>query len=609
MLLIEDIHWIDGASEELLRRLIESGTQSNLLIILTRRHEYTPAWRTSPVVKSIVLNPLGTDDIKHLVRTRLGVDVLPDALIRQVTDRAAGNPLFGEEILSFLFEHGALHVASGKVDFDAALGESGLPVSMQSLFTARIDRLQPDDRELLQAAAAIGRRFDPGLLSLVCETPDETGAALRRLQAQDIVYRETNSSDYVFKHVLLRDTVYQNLVSERRAELHLSIAEAMELRNKGRLAEVAETLAYHGALTKRADLAFKYSALAGAKSLGVFSLDEANRYFAAALAIYQHHPDCADPGEFGSFLADYALCSNISLQVKTMMDLAAKVRPILDRFGDSRHHVLFLHHYVSCLVCNARYLDALKRPARIVGNGACDWATSPSMAYALVSELSMSTYCAPMSSEVFQSKRREAELALATVDDAYLQNFYLATLAWNEVSSGRVAEAREAAARMIDIGVSMNDPRSLGYGIAMKALIAMVSDDHEVALEMSEQALSVSRAEFERAIATAARISTLVPLNKPGAVEEVERFVAMCGDRGWTLFLSGPDTMLGVALALNGRIGDGSGTSKWLSLAARRRAIRWRPTGIDCSCAKSISEYFLARGERRSGCFFGIFVH
>ena len=556
VLLIEDIHWIDGASEELLRRLIESGAQSNLLIILTRRHEYTPAWRTSPVVKSIVLNPLGTDDIKHLVRTRLGVDMLPDALVRQVTDRAGGNPLFGEEILSFLFEHGALHVASGKVDFDAALGESGLPVSMQSLFTARIDRLQPDDRELLQAAAAIGRRFDPGLLSLVCETPDETGAALRRLQAQDIVYRETNSSDYVFKHVLLRDTVYQNLVSERRAELHLSIAEAMELRSKGRLAEVAETLAYHGALTKRADLAFKYSALAGAKSLGVFSLDEANRYFAAALAIYQRHPDCADPEEFGSFLANYALCSNISLQVKTMMDLATKVRPILDGFGDSRHHVLFLHHYVSCLVCNARYLDALSVQQELSAM-ALRLGDVPSMAYALVSELSVSTYCAPMSSEVFQSKRHEAELALATVDDAYLQNFYLATLAWNEVSSGRVAEAREAAARMIDIGVTMNDPRSLGYGIAMKALIAMVSDDHEVALEMSEQALSVSRAEFERAIATAARISALVPLNKPGAVEEVERFVAMCAERGWTLFLSGPDTMLGVALALKGRIGEG----------------------------------------------------
>jgi hypothetical protein len=101
-----------------------------------------------------------------------------------------------------------------------------------------------------------------------------------------------------------------------------------------------------------------------------------------------------------------------------------------------------------------------------------------------------------MSNEAFLFKRREAETALASVDDAYLQNFYLATVGWNEISRGRVAEAREAADRMMDVGVSMNDPRSLGYGIAMKALIAMVSDDYEVALDMSEQALAASRAEF-----------------------------------------------------------------------------------------------------------------
>ncbi len=95
-----------------------------------------------------------------------------------------------------------------------------------------------------------------------------------------------------------------------------------------------------------------------------------------------------------------------------------------------------------------------------------------SMAYALVSELSVSTYCAPISIEVFQSRRREAEAALANVDDAYLQNFYSAILAWDEVNRGRIAEAREAAERLMVIGVSMNDPRSLGYATAMKALIA-----------------------------------------------------------------------------------------------------------------------------------------
>src|SRR6185436_19718953 len=96
--------------------------------------------------------------------------------------------------------------------------------------------------------------------------------------------------------------------------------------------------------------------------------------------------------QFSEFLANYALCSNISLQVTTMIDLATKVRPILKAFGDSRHHALFLHHYVSCLVCNARYLDALSVQQELSAM-ALRLGDLDSKAYALVSELSVSSYC------------------------------------------------------------------------------------------------------------------------------------------------------------------------------------------------------------------------
>ena len=143
ILLLEDIHWIDGASEELLRRLIEGGAQSNLLDHPHAATGIRTCLARQPRCNVACAQPARDKDIKHLVQTRLGVDILPEALIRQVTDRAGGNPLFGEEILSFLMEQGALRIDSGKVDFDAALGESGLPASMQSLLTARMDRLQP----------------------------------------------------------------------------------------------------------------------------------------------------------------------------------------------------------------------------------------------------------------------------------------------------------------------------------------------------------------------------------------------------------------------------------------------------------------------------------
>jgi tetratricopeptide (TPR) repeat protein len=215
-----------------------------------------------------------------------------------------------------------------------------------------------------------------------------------------------------------------------------------------------------------------------------------------------------------------------------------------------------LHHYISSLVWTARYRDALgvqqelSAMARRLGD-------PKSIAYALVSDLSVSTYCAPISIEASQARRRETEAALATFDDAYLKNFFSATLAYEEMNRGRIPEARAALERLTVIGVSMNDPRSLGYATAMKALIAILSDNYEAGLEFADLGISMSRAPFEWAIASSARNIALLVLNKPGALDEVGAYIAECAENDWTLFLTGPESLWGVALAVNGRIQEG----------------------------------------------------
>lgn len=558
VLLIEDIQWIDSASEEILARLIDSETTPNLLIVHARRPEYVPRWQDARCVTRQSLAPLAADDIVRVAKMRLGVDDLPDALIRQVTERAGGNPLFSEEILGFLVDQGALRVDAGEAVFDAAAGATALPASLLGLLAARLDRLPHSDRGLLQVAAVIGRRFDAALLALAAPAVDDVGGALRRLQEQDVVYLDADGFNYVFKHVLMRDCVYHSLLPERRSQLHLVIAQALEQRSEGRLAEAAEALAHHYAQTDRKGLAFTYLVMAGIKSLGVFAHDEANQYFAAALELYEGDPGRASQADFASLLANYALCLNISLSVEPMIRLAVKVMPILNRMGDSRHHVLFLHHYVSCLVCNARYLDAL-RVQKKLSEMAARLGDREALAYALVSELSVSTYCAPMTVGAFDAKRREAEAALAGVDDAYLHNFYLATVGWDEVCRGRVDRAHATADRLVEVGTAMNDPRALGYGTAMRALIASVTDDYEQALEMADRALDVSRAKFEQAIAAAARCGAIVMLRKPAAVEDVRAHLDTCARNGWTMFQAGPELLLGVAQVMDGHIGAGLG--------------------------------------------------
>ncbi|MEQ6202778.1 AAA family ATPase [Sulfitobacter sp. HNIBRBA2951] len=557
VLRIEDLHWIDGASEDVLEKLIRAPDRANLLVVYTRRPERAPTWLDSPNVTQLPLTPLEADDILLLAQSHLGVEDLPADLVAQLTERAGGNPLFGEEIISYLTQRGELSVQDGTVLFHSETAEGALPASMQNLLAARFDRLPAQDRDTLHAAAVMGRRFDPSVLALVLGSAADAEAALTRLQAQDIITPEAHTSEYIFRHVLLRDAVYQSLLSEQSRALHLAVGQAIETRaGPQHAAQEADTLAYHYARSGRDDLAFKYTALAGARSLGIFSLVEADAYFTSGLAMYERDPTCASDAAFVAFLADYALCCNLSMNVDKVIALADKMRPYLDRIGDSRAHVHFLHHLVSCVVSSGQIntaaaiqLDLTAMAARLDDPEAT--------AYALVSELATSCYSGTLDSDAFDAKSAQAEALLAQMDDAFLKNFYLANLGWNAVSRGRVVQAHTAAQEMVKVGRATNDPRALGYGTAMTALTALATDDHETALGISDHALSVSRAEFERTIAKISKYGALVPLGKPGAAEELQGFTAMCNARGLGLYRVTADVMAGIANVMDGRIGAG----------------------------------------------------
>jgi predicted ATPase len=177
--------------------------------------------------------------------------------------------------------------------------------------TARVDRLAPQNRPLLQAAAVIGRRFDSRLLAAV-DGGSDIEPRLAAMQALDLVHPDGKFGDYAFKHALVRDALYQSLLTGPRTALHLKIAEEVERRNATRLAEAAETLAHHYGQTDRFDKAFAHLALAGAKSLGVYSLEEAEKYLAPAIALLELNPECASDQQVAELLVDYTLLSNLS---------------------------------------------------------------------------------------------------------------------------------------------------------------------------------------------------------------------------------------------------------------------------------------------------------
>jgi tetratricopeptide (TPR) repeat protein len=567
VLLIEDLHWIDSVSEELLNKLVGGEVKLRLLILTTRRPEYSPSWLNSSVVITLPLEPLPTGDIRHLIRERLGVDTLPEELARQVTEKADGNPLFAEEILSYFTERGILRIVESALEFDASAVASALPASVQSLLAARVDRLAPKDRALLQAASVVGRRFDPQLLTVALNQTDVDNR-LAAMQALDLVYVEGKSSDYMFKHALVRDALYQSLLTEPRKSLHLKIAEEIERRSSNRLTEVVEVLAHHYSQTDRADKAFSYLSMAGSKSLNVYSVDEASTHLNAALALLDENPGCASDDQVADFLIFVTLLLNLKLEVSVMIAVLERYLARADRLKEDPRVVLIRHHYVFALVWNARYREAVvtQRETSAIADRLGD---ARSMAYSLAGEILVSTVFAPLPLDEFEAIKRKAIRAASETPDAHIQNWTRFVIGWEEFHRGRMKKAREAAGKLMEVGKLLNDPRSTGLGLALLGWIAVVSDSYAEGIGYCEQSLAVAITPFDRACALDCKECALVLLRRTEeAVQLLEEHRRRCAANGDLYTLVVNEGISGLCKIFQGNIGGGI---RLIDQAIRRR--------------------------------------
>ena len=556
MMVIEDLHWLDSASEELIGKIVDTTAKLRLLVITTRRPEYSPPWLDRLVVTKLALEPLATGDIRHLLRERLGVETLPEGLARQVTEKADGNPLFAEEIVSYLTERRMLRTVSGMLDFDPSAVSTALPASVQSLLAVRVDRLAPKDRALLQAASVIGRRFDPELLATVLNEGN-IDHRLASMQALDVVHPSGKGAEFAFKHALVRDALYDSLLSDARMALHSKIAQEIERRSGNRLIEVAEVLAYHYGQTDRANKAFTYLSMAGSKSLNVYSLDEAATYFTAALALLDKNTDCAVDGQVADFFVSYSSQLYMSAQFNVLIEVLERYLPRIDRLGDDQRVVLIREQYVFALYSNARYREAAatQRETSPMANRLGD---SRSKAYALAGEMMTSTVLAPKPLREFEAIKRQAITAASDTTDAYLKMWIRWIIGWEEISRGRIDKARDLARELMQIGRLVEDPRSTGLGLWLLGSIAIVSDSYTEALEYSEQAFAVVVTQYDRLAALAGRAIALVMLRRTEeASPHLQELRRRCLANGFHYPLIGSDPACGVCKVLQGNISGG----------------------------------------------------
>jgi class 3 adenylate cyclase/predicted ATPase/DNA-binding winged helix-turn-helix (wHTH) protein len=282
ILAVENLHWIDATSEDYLTSLVERLAGAPILLLATYRPGYRPPWLEKSYATQLALPGLTARDSQVVVQSVLQTTPLGDARRREIVEKAGGNPFFLEELTRAIAAHDEHHPTLV------------VPDTIQAVLAARMDRLPPEEKRLLQTAAVLGMEVSVPLLQAVVEWPEEALArGLMHLQAGEFLYetRRVPKPAYTFTHALTQQVAYETLLLERRRVLHGRVAQAIEELFAERLSEHYYALAHHYSRSGNTTKAVDYLQRAGQQAVERSAYAEGVSHLTTALDLLTTLPE------------------------------------------------------------------------------------------------------------------------------------------------------------------------------------------------------------------------------------------------------------------------------------------------------------------------------
>jgi tetratricopeptide (TPR) repeat protein len=513
LLVFEDLHWIDNETQALLNSLVESLPTARLLLLVNYRPEYQHGWGSKTYYTQLRLDPLPPVSADELLQALVGDDSSLTPLKRLLIARTEGNPFFLEESVRTLVETGVLVGEPSAYRLAQALPTIQMPATVQAVLAARIDRLPPEEKRLLQTAAVIGTEVPLPLLQAIAELPeDAVQRGLAHLQAAEFLYetRLFPEPEYTFKHALTHEVAYSGLLQERRRVLHAHIVEALEALAGERVAEQVERLSHHALRGEVWEKALAYSRQAGEKVMARSAYREAIGYFEQALSALPHLPEQRDT-------------------IEQAIDLRLALRSAIVGAGNSGRVLAYLHEAESLAVAldDPRRLGQISRflARHFYFRGAYDQAIiAAHRARALASasgDAVLHTLANQALGNIYQAQgdyRRAIdcfEQTMAFLDGARRRERFgelffpvvstPAHLAWGYAELGTFGEGRALAEEGLRIAEAVDHPPSLMRAYHGFGLLFLRQGDLPRALLLLERAMGICQDLYSGYIPWAAR--------------------------------------------------------------------------------------------------------
>ena len=492
LLVLEDAHWADPTTLELLGQALDRIADARALMLLTSRPENQPSLGGHSLVTRLTLNRLGRGPTEAIVARLAGGRKLPPGVLGEITARTDGVPLFVEELTKAVLEAGA-----------AGTGAAVVPASLHASLMARLDRV-PGTKEVAQAAACIGRELGYPLLAAVSPVPEaELRDALGRLVAAELVFRrgEPPEASYAFKHALVRDAAYESLLKSSRARLHGRIAGALEEGVTGSLGSEPEVVARHYAAAELAAEAVPYWLQAGRQALERSAVSEAIAQLTQGLDLLAGLPAGPDRDHKEADLR-LALGNAIGAaqggSTPETLRAYAQVAELCERSGDTSHLVAALYGLITVHFGRADLASALDLAERALaaadrGNDVHGQLAGHSavglVSLALGRLRSVRAHLEHVIAVPYPAQRRPL-LEIYGVD---LRVRSLVYLSWAFVALGHPDRARDVGRLAIAEAEDVAHPLTLGMTLDRTATLAEFCRDVATVSVRAERLLSLGR--------------------------------------------------------------------------------------------------------------------
>jgi len=294
LLILEDLHWSDDLSLDLISLLMDELANTPLMLLCVYRPEKEHrVWQLSEQARrkcmdrftEIMLKPLSSVESRQLIESLLEIENLPESIKKMIMEKSEGNPFFIEEVIRSLIEQGMIYHEDDRWKAREEIADIDVPDTIQSVILSRVDRLQAEAKYVLQCASVIGRLFKHRLLEHLTHQEQKLNRYISEFEERELVYEERTvpELEYAFKHALTQEATYQSILERKRREFHLQVAQGIEKLYQERLEEYYEELAEHYSKSDDVQKAIEYMLKVGEKAKRNYANDTAISYYQGVL--------------------------------------------------------------------------------------------------------------------------------------------------------------------------------------------------------------------------------------------------------------------------------------------------------------------------------------